>query len=240
MSFPTLPAEMSGFPVSLLSGRSVTRQNVDNHLQNLTLRPSRISAASIRWLSRFRGLLKETDLRVIFPSGPNNPDSAAPAAAGIYTIMGRTGLPVEKVDHVLEHMTLSSLPTLRTVNTPAYLAMKGKGYFQLVANNAEPAIRATVDRELGDQFTIKDLFDVLHTQDYAECGNFGGFLYLLTFERACLACLKTAERFHPRTPAHARDACAITDPALRAELTRLPTAKVRRGRYGCDGRAKLI
>lgn len=99
----------------------------------------------------------------------------------------------------------SSLIRLRRVNraTANLLDNLGSDWYRAVTEHGRTAAQAIHATYLDEMITVKMLYDTMCTRDCERCGDFGGFIYLLTCQRVCFACFTSDWRYLPLQPQHA-------------------------------------
>lgn len=118
-------------------------------------------------------------------------------------------LPPEIMDGIINHMDLESVTKLKvTSHTMRYLVANSRDY-HFVFGHAPQAIRASLALGMGSFVNARQLRQLLHTYECAGCGNFGRFLYLPTWERACITCISNSIRFHTIDTSNAEDIFGI-------------------------------
>lgn len=102
-------------------------------------------------------------------------------------------LPAELMTMVLENLDILSYFRFRRVNRYARILSTSPREYQLVAKYGVEGLRAMLRSDCARRFTIMDLYRVLTSQSCAQCGKFGGYLFLLTATRCCFPCLQASQ-----------------------------------------------
>lgn len=101
-------------------------------------------------------------------------------------------LPTELMSMILRSLDLDSFFHFRQVSRRARVLSTDLWEYQLVAKHGLEGLRGLLRAGIGCKFTIADLYTPLVTGNCVLCGDFGGFLFLLTATRCCFACIKAA------------------------------------------------
>ncbi|PYI06188.1 hypothetical protein BO78DRAFT_461361 [Aspergillus sclerotiicarbonarius CBS 121057] len=99
-------------------------------------------------------------------------------------------LPAELLHEVCFLLDIQSLFRFRQVSRGTRNVVSSIRAYQKTAEHAPHTLRAILHTKIASWFTIRDLFQVLHTRDCSCCGAFGGFIFLPTFLRCCFWCVK--------------------------------------------------
>lgn len=134
-------------------------------------------------------------------------------------------LPLELFQAVLLHLDLRSLINFRMVNRRGCLTVDSIPQFSSITKHAQVAIQAALAIQTAPWITCERLYDTLCTIECKTCGDFAGYIYMLTCERVCFLCLSDNERFLPY------DLTPRKYKTLRDALCDLPHMKSIPGRY---------
>ncbi|GBF60801.1 hypothetical protein TMEN_3256 [Trichophyton mentagrophytes] len=104
-------------------------------------------------------------------------------------------LPVELLHDILYMLDLESLSALLYVSRGANVAVNALPMYRAIVTHVPHLIEAIRRADLESEFTVQGLYKVLRTRDCPECGEFGGFIFLLTGERCCQTCLDVNQNF---------------------------------------------
>lgn len=104
-------------------------------------------------------------------------------------------LPIELLHEIFLLLNIESLFLFRQVNLRARQIVSTVPEYQLSVAHAMEALCVILRTKISSWYTFKALFDALRTRDCPQCGLFGGFLFLPSFERCCFSCLTTAPYF---------------------------------------------
>ncbi|KAF2663973.1 hypothetical protein BT63DRAFT_444403 [Microthyrium microscopicum] len=112
-------------------------------------------------------------------------------------------LPVEVIQMTLLEVDLKALLQFRAVNRHAQQLVEGLHEYKAVITHAQLALRGSL--RIGAQITLRALNDKLCTTKCDGCGDFGGYLYLITCQRVCFRCICENPQFLPLTEWDARE-----------------------------------
>lgn len=140
-------------------------------------------------------------------------------------------LPLEIIKLILVDIDISTLMTFHQVNERAAQVIEGMPEYKVIASYAPSAIPAIVSANLGHRINCATFYRKLCLAHCEECGDFGGFIYLLTCTRVCLICLSHNDDYLPLLRSHAVIKFGITRPILHKlpQMTSVP------GRYTING-----
>lgn len=140
-------------------------------------------------------------------------------------------LPLELVHLALNQLDMQSLADFRRVNKRARLATDSIPQFKRILIHAPASIRGSLNIGTARFFSCQDLYEKLSTAECDSCGDFGGFLYLVTCRRVCFLCFTEKAAYLPLTR---KDATRKF--GLRSEhLASLPCLKSFPGHYSSRG-----
>jgi F-box associated protein len=112
-------------------------------------------------------------------------------------------LPVELVHEVLKEADLQCLINFRRVNRQAAELVESLPEYKLIMSHAQNALVASIRTGCAISITCQMLYGTLCTAKCEECGDFGGYIYLLTCTRVCETCFTQKKRFLPLKTNHA-------------------------------------
>lgn len=136
-------------------------------------------------------------------------------------------LPLEIVHLALIRLDMQSLTDFRRVNKRASLVTDSIPQYKRILIHAPASIRGSLNIETARFFSCQDLYEKLSTAECESCGDFGGYLYLVTCRRVCFLCFTEKADY---VPLPRKD--AIRKFGLRPEhLASLPCLKSFPGRY---------
>lgn len=101
-------------------------------------------------------------------------------------------LPIELIPIILHSLDLLSYFRFRQVNRRARVLSTALREYELVAKHGLEGLRGLLRSNMATRFTVMDLYCPLTTSSCILCGEFGGFLFLLTATRCCFACIRTS------------------------------------------------
>lgn len=151
---------------------------------------------------------------------------------GSYYGLGALGvLPLEIIHMALIRLDIQSLIDFRRVNKRARLVTDSMPQYKHILAHAPASIRGSLNIKTARFFSCQDLYEKLSTAECDSCGDFGGYLYLVTCRRVCFLCFTEKPDYLPLLR---KD--AIRKFGLRSELlATLPCMKSFPGRYSPRG-----
>lgn len=140
-------------------------------------------------------------------------------------------LPLEIIHLALIRLDMQSLTDFRRVNKRARLITDSIPQYKRILVHAPASIRGSLNIETARFFSCLDLYEKLSTAECDSCGDFGGYLYLVTCRRVCFLCFTEKTDY---LPVLRKD--AIRKFGLRSEhLASIPCIKSFPGRYSPRG-----
>jgi hypothetical protein len=106
-------------------------------------------------------------------------------------------IPLEILQNILPTLDVQSLMAFRRVNRMAMEVVESTPQYKAVAKHAPSALRGIICVEAGKNMSLETIHEKLCTAECEECGDFGGYLYILTCKRVCFLCLSQNIRFLP-------------------------------------------
>ncbi|EGD89678.1 hypothetical protein H112_03310 [Trichophyton rubrum D6] len=104
-------------------------------------------------------------------------------------------LPVELLHEILYMLDLKSLSDLRHVSRGGNVAVNALPLYHAIVTHVPYTLDVIRRTGLQSEYTVQRLYKILRTRDCPECGEFGGYIFLLTGERCCSACLNMNQNF---------------------------------------------
>lgn len=135
-------------------------------------------------------------------------------------------LPPELTDHILTLLDIPSLTTFRRVSQQAMLAVDSLPSYHQIRASCPDILRAILGIH-ATSFSLLTLFSVLTAPNCDTCGQFGGYLYLITCRRVCYRCFTTHKAYLPVSRNRAAEETKLPWEALRT----LPTVRSLEGTY---------
>ncbi|KAI0285530.1 hypothetical protein BC826DRAFT_960139 [Russula brevipes] len=139
-------------------------------------------------------------------------------------------LPLELLCEILQKLDLRTLTDFRHVNRRAMWLVESFPQYKAIRKHAYNALRGIIYIEVSRWITCEMLYEKLCTAECEECGDFGGYLYILTCKRVCFLCLSEDKQFLPLRYRHAIRKFGLKLPILRT----LPSMKCIRGTYSSN------
>ncbi|KAF2666068.1 hypothetical protein BT63DRAFT_427867 [Microthyrium microscopicum] len=140
-------------------------------------------------------------------------------------------LPLELLQIVFTPLDLHSLSSFRRVNRRALHMIEALPDYHAIKIYALSALRGIAMLGLDSTITLSTLYQKLCTAKCEECGDFAGYLYLLTCKRVCFLCFSRNEKYLPLLKSHAVRKFGITNKMINS----LPHFKSVPGRYSTRG-----
>lgn len=106
-------------------------------------------------------------------------------------------LPLEIVHMTLIQLDIQSLIDFRRVNKRARLITDSMPQFKQILTHVPASIRGSLNIETARFFSCQDLYEKLSTAECESCGDFGGYLYLVTCRRVCYLCFTEKPDYLP-------------------------------------------
>ncbi|KAJ2985879.1 hypothetical protein NUW58_g5298 [Xylaria curta] len=165
----------------------------------------------------------DDNLPVFQPQRDNDRSHALPTASiGVLDI-----LPPELLAEILCQLDLRTLLDFRYVNRRAADLVNYLPQYKGITTHARNALRGILSIETGRWITCAALYEKLCTPVCEQCGDFGGYLYLLTCKRVCFLCLSRNPIYLPLPPGRASRKFGLQ----RQIVERLPRMKAIPGTY---------
>ncbi|KAF2135474.1 uncharacterized protein K452DRAFT_293187 [Aplosporella prunicola CBS 121167] len=124
-------------------------------------------------------------------------------------------LPLELLHMMVSQLDLRTLTDFRRINRRAMQVVDSVPQYKAITTHASNALRGILAIETGRWITCETLYDKLCTAQCERCGDFGGYLYLLTCKRVCFLCLSEDGSYLPLRYSHAIKKFGITPQAVK-------------------------
>ena len=128
------------------------------------------------------------------------PFQRAPVAG--FGSLGRLSLPSELLRAICSHMDMHSLSRFRHTNLAARQTVDSLLEYQLLVEHCPSLFCTLLRTRLASTVSLFDVYDMLCGKVCNVCGEFAGFVLLLTWTRCCFSCT-----YSPRAPVD--ELCAI-------------------------------
>lgn len=150
-------------------------------------------------------------------------------------------LPLELLQGILSQIDLYTLTGFRCVNRRAIDVVESIHQYKAVTTHARNVIRGILSIKTGQWISCETIYEKLCTAECEECGDFGGYLYILTCKRVCLLCFTEEKKYLPLRHSHALRKFGIN----RQILNTLPSMRSIPGTYSpnkkkCRERLALV
>lgn len=133
-------------------------------------------------------------------------------------------IPLEIVNMVLVNLDLRTLANFRQVSQRALQAVNSLPHYRAIMIHAPNTLRGILSIETGSWISCYALYKTLCTAECKTCGDFGGYIYIITCVRVCFLCLSTSKAYLPLTYPLARRLFGIDGQHLESlpHMTNLP------------------
>jgi len=145
---------------------------------------------------------------------------------------GLDALPLELLQEILYQLDLHTLTDFRLVNRRAIRLVNSLPKYKAINKHAPNALRGILSIETGRWITCSTLYKKLCTSGCERCGDFGGYLYLLTCKRVCFLCLSEQTPYLPLSPRRASSKFGLDSRIINA----LPRMRAIPGTYSPNER----
>lgn len=108
-------------------------------------------------------------------------------------------LPLELLYSVMASLDLCSISTLRMVNRQSLMTVDTFPPFKCIIKHAHPALHGALMIHSAKWITCEKLFKIICTSECESCGDFAGYVYLITCKRVCFLCLSQDDKYLPYT-----------------------------------------
>jgi hypothetical protein len=106
-------------------------------------------------------------------------------------------LPIELLQGLLPQLDLCSLMQFRRVNRRAIEIVESIFQYRAIATHASNVLQGALRTGAGKWISCETVYEKLCAAECEQCGDFGGYLYILTCKRVCFLCLSEDETFLP-------------------------------------------
>ncbi len=106
-------------------------------------------------------------------------------------------LPLELLHMLLIGLDLRTFTDFRRINRRAMEVVESIPQYKAVITHAHSVLLGIMSIETGRWITCQTLYDKLCTAECEECGDFGGYIYVLTCKRVCFLCFSEDKRYIP-------------------------------------------
>ncbi|KAL2142943.1 hypothetical protein VTI28DRAFT_522 [Corynascus sepedonium] len=159
------------------------------------------------------------------------PSIATPFPRTPDTGLGTLGLlPLELLHDVLLRLDIRSLFNFRQANLSSRRIVDSLHQYQIMVSHGLNLLCALLRTRLANGNSLLDFYHVLCTKACTLCGEFGGFVSLLTWKRCCFACLQGALETQVQTLAGIRKQFHLT----KTELGQLKSFRTLPGIYSME------
>jgi hypothetical protein len=139
-------------------------------------------------------------------------------------------LPIELLHDVLLRLDIRSLFRFRQASFTSRCRIDSLKQYQMIAAHGLNLLCALLRTRLATGVSLSDFYIALQTKACAFCGEFGGFMSLLTWSRCCFRCLQHCSKTQVQTLATARKQYHLT----KAQINQLQSFKTLPGIYSME------
>jgi hypothetical protein len=139
-------------------------------------------------------------------------------------------LPLELLHDVLLHLDMHSLFNFRQIHLRSRLTVDSLKQYRMVVSHGLNLLCALLRTRLAIGVSLFEFYYALCTKACTLCGEFGGFISLLTWNRCCFTCLQEAPETQVQPLAAVRKQFHLT----KAELDQLRSFKTLPGIYSMN------
>ncbi|KYK56494.1 Cyclin-like F-box [Drechmeria coniospora] len=139
-------------------------------------------------------------------------------------------LPLELLHDVLLRLDTQSLFNFRQTNLRSRQVLHSMKQYRIVISHGLNLLCALLRTRLAVTVSLFDFYYALCTKLCTTCGEFGGFMSLLAWNRCCFVCLQNAPECQVKTLASVRKQFNMT----KAEAVRLESFKTLPGIYSME------
>lgn len=123
--------------------------------------------------------------------------------------------PLEVSQAILSILNMDSLFKFRQVNLRSRQTVDSLRQYQLIVSHGLNCLCALLRTQVACSVSLLEFYSALCTKVCFLCGDFGGFLSLLTWRRSCFKCLRGASETQVQTLNTARKEYQLTKDELR-------------------------
>ena len=145
----------------------------------------------------------------------------------IHTLGRLERLPHEVLDMIWAQLDFQSLMTMERVNRRAFDTINAVPQIKAIMRCCADAIRASLIVQAAPSISCLLLFQKLSSSLCECCGDFGGYLYVLTCTRLCYLCFTHHRKYLPILKSHARNRFGLSA----KDILLLPHMKSVPGQY---------
>lgn len=145
-------------------------------------------------------------------------------------------LPLEILQEAISYLDFDTLAALRRVNARAMEVVESVPAYRATLQLCPNIVRGLYSIHYGAYVSLNTLWSTLGRARCEDCGDFGGYIYLLTCRRVCFLCFRTACRFYPLQIAEASKQYGIK----KDSLCDIPTMRSVPGVYTGAEKARRI
>jgi hypothetical protein len=150
-------------------------------------------------------------------------------------------LPLELLQRILSQLDLCTLTDFRRVNQLALQSVASIPEYKAINTHANNALRGILSIKTARWITCETLYAILCTSECEQCGDFGGYLYIITCKRVCFLCFTQEQTYLPLRYSHAIQKFGLNRPILDT----LPQMRTIPGTYSsnqkkCRDRFRLV
>lgn len=137
-------------------------------------------------------------------------------------------LPLEILSCIVSSLDISAIDQFKAMNRRSFEVVNTHPQFKMINLQAHDTLRGLRAIKTDHMITVQTFFEKLCTSQCSECGDYGGYIYLVTFERVCCRCFTEKDRYLPLREIDALKKFGLTREILRT----LPRFQGYPGHYG--------
>ncbi|TWU78821.1 hypothetical protein ED733_007361 [Metarhizium rileyi] len=130
--------------------------------------------------------------------------------------LSRNRLPRELLDNIVSKMTIATLGKFKLASRSTCKLILEHFQAKFLYGYASKTIRCFYAAKLAHTVTVETLLAKLQNSLCVECGDFGGYMYMLTLERVCCWCMQNTARFAVVRELEALGTYCLTPETLRS------------------------
>ncbi|KAK5116506.1 hypothetical protein LTR62_008055 [Meristemomyces frigidus] len=144
-------------------------------------------------------------------------------------------LPLELISQVLSQLDLVTLAAFRRLNARSMQIVDSMPSYRTIIRECPGVLRGLYSIQYGSQVLVEQLWHTLGTANCQDCGDFGGYIYLLTCRRVCFRCFWSGSQYYPLRVSEASKQYGVS----KRSLGDLPAMRSIPGQYSMAEKYRL-
>lgn len=144
-------------------------------------------------------------------------------------------LPPELLHMVFRHLTCGDLEAIHSCSTGGRVAVLSFPPYHRLLEHVPAILAILKETGLARSFTIMIIYETFASTLCTNCGEFGGYVFLVSFTRCCLHCAETELKFMPVSHDSAKKELGVEGKEILDPLPQLNTIE---GYYSSYGKIK--